>query len=215
MSEPDYQRRLQEYEPAIVNWLQDCLAQPLEVDGQVACPSLRVLFEGHLARPEIGFDFRLGGPDEAHFETINQALVAAGLEPLGRSGAISGLMNGAIDLTFEHDGRVYIADYKSNKLGPAPRHYDATHMSAAMRASRYDLQYLIYTVAAHRYLGSRLGSRYAYDDGEVSFGGVFYLFLRGMGLQGDRAFTEHGLWFTRPPLEQVLALDRALAGVQA
>ena len=60
---------------------------------------------------------------------------------------------------------MYICDYKSNKLGPAPRFYSQAHMSEKMREARYDLQYLIYTVATHRYLASRLGGRYAYDGG--------------------------------------------------
>lgn len=45
-----------------------------------------------------------------------------------------------------------------------------------MLHSHYDWQYLIYTLALHRYLKNVL-PRYDYDR---NFGGVFYLFLRGM-----------------------------------
>ncbi|VEI45150.1 exodeoxyribonuclease V subunit beta [Actinobacillus equuli] len=39
------------------------------------------------------------------------------------------------------------------------------------------MQYLLYTLALHRYLRVRLGEQYEY---ERDFGGVAYLFLRGM-----------------------------------
>ena len=45
-----------------------------------------------------------------------------------------------------------------------------------MGEHRYDLQYLIYTVALHRYLASRVQD-YTYEQ---HFGGVYYLFLRGI-----------------------------------
>ncbi len=49
-----------------------------------------------------------------------------------------------------------------------------------MRAHRYDLQYQLYSPALHRYLRHRLAD-YDYDR---HFGGVIYLFLRGMDGQG-------------------------------
>jgi exodeoxyribonuclease V beta subunit len=118
-------------------------------------------------------------------------------------------MTGSIDLLFIHDKKVYVLDYKSNTLGKSPRFYDQENMQAAMRDGRYDLQYLIYSVAAQRYMQQRLGDRYTFDGGEYSFGGVLYLFLRGMGL--PEPYARHGIYFVRPTAEQISALDAALS----
>jgi len=86
---------------------------------------------------------------------------------------LEGLMTGLIDLTYHHDGRWYVLDYKSNRL-PG---YDDAALAQAMAHSEYDLQALIYTVALHRWLRFRLGDAYDY---ERDFGGVRYLFCRGL-----------------------------------
>ncbi|KAA9131463.1 AAA family ATPase [Marinihelvus fidelis] len=188
---------------AVTTWMNDCLHHPFEG----TC--LDTLFAAGCAIPEMRFDFAIGGDGITDFDAINAALAAAGQAPVHRYGPISGLMTGAIDLTFVHDGRIYVVDYKSNTLGRAPRFYDHAGMGASIAEHRYDLQYMIYAVAAHRHFRRRLGERYGFDDGEFRFGGVYYLFLRGMGLAD---YPDHGAWFTRPSLESVERLDRALAG---
>jgi exodeoxyribonuclease V beta subunit len=220
MGERDYQQAQAAYQPQLVQWLQQVLAQPLGtgLEGAAAgCPALQELFNSGQAIPEMNFDFRLGSRGQAaDFEQVNAALEQAGIEPLQRYGPISGLMNGAIDLSFIHQHRIYVLDYKSNLLGKAPRHYDQHSMAEKMREARYDLQYLIYSVAAHRYMAQRLGSDYQFDgpadDGGYAFGGVFYLFLRGMGLPATAGpgSARHGIWFTRPGQAAVDGLDAAL-----
>ncbi len=116
-----------------------------------------------------------------------------------------GVMRGFIDLVFEHGGRFFIADYKSNYLGPRIEDYDRARVAAAVAANRYDLQYLIYCVALHRYLKRRLAN-YRYED---HFGGVYYLFLRGMDA---RRGAETGVHFDRPSEALVTALDALFAG---
>jgi len=88
----------------------------------------------------------------------------------------SGQLHGFIDLVFRYRGRFYVVDYKSNKLGSQKTDYDQDNMVNAIREHRYDLQYLIYALALHRYLESRLPDY----DYQSHFGGVYYLFLRGM-----------------------------------
>ncbi len=117
----------------------------------------------------------------------------------------AGVMRGFIDLVFEHDGRFYIADYKSNYLGARTADYERARVAAAVAANRYDLQYLIYCVALHRYLKRRVAG-YAY---ERHFGGVYYLFLRGMDA---RRGAETGVHFDRPAAALVEALDGLFAG---
>ncbi len=89
---------------------------------------------------------------------------------------LQGMMHGFIDLIFHWQGRYYVADYKSTHLGDRLTDYDDKALSTNMRDNYYDLQYLIYSLALHRYLRSRLAD---YDPA-THFGGVYYLYLRGM-----------------------------------
>jgi exodeoxyribonuclease V beta subunit len=116
---------------------------------------------------------------------------------------VRGYMTGSMDLVFEARGRYYLADYKSNWLGEGPDAYRADRLPPVMARESYELQYLIYTVALARHLSRRLPDfRYERD-----FGGVFYLFLRGM----DPAHgAEVGVFHDRPTEALVRALDRYL-----
>jgi exodeoxyribonuclease V beta subunit len=120
----------------------------------------------------------------------------------GTRARLEGLMTGLIDLTYGHDGRWYVLDYKSNQL-PA---YDAAAMQQAMAHSEYDLQALIYTLALHRWLRFRLGDAYDYAR---DFGGIRYLFCRGLDLTQPRSPGVHAQRFA-PDL--VHALDALFAG---
>jgi exodeoxyribonuclease V beta subunit len=111
-----------------------------------------------------------------------------------------GFMKGFIDLVFEAHGRFYVVDYKSNWLGTDPHDYQERRLPAVMADNAYYLQYLVYTVALHRYLRLRLPG-YDYHS---HFGGVFYLFLRGMGPELGPDF---GIYRDRPDRALVEALD--------
>lgn len=89
---------------------------------------------------------------------------------------LQGMMHGFIDLIYHWQGRYYVVDYKSTHLGDRLNHYDHQALEKNMRDNYYDLQYLIYSLALHRYLRSRMSD---YDPA-VHFGGVHYLYLRGM-----------------------------------
>jgi exodeoxyribonuclease V beta subunit len=105
-------------------------------------------------------------------------------------------------LLFEHEGRYYILDYKSNALGGGDQDYTREVMRDAIAHARYDLQYVLYLLALHRLLSSRLQG-YDYD---THVGGAIYLFLRG--IQGPAS----GVHFEKPPKSLILALDRLFAG---
>ncbi|HVF34540.1 MAG TPA: 3'-5' exonuclease, partial [Candidatus Saccharimonadia bacterium] len=113
-----------------------------------------------------------------------------------------GLMHGYVDLVFAHEGRYGLIDYKTNFLGTRHEDYAAEPLARAVRASDYDLQYLIYTVALVRQLRARLGARFDYAR---DFAGVSYLFLRG--LAGGQ-----GVHRDVPPQHVIAALDRAFGG---
>lgn len=111
-----------------------------------------------------------------------------------------GFLKGYIDLVFEHGGRWYVVDYKSNDLGPGIRDYGSERLALAMEQHHYVLQYHLYVVALDRFL-----QRWLTDyDYEQHFGGVFYLFLRGMD-PGNPPGT--GVFFDRPSRELIDALS--------
>ncbi|WP_042881968.1 3'-5' exonuclease, partial [Aeromonas sp. ZOR0002] len=122
-------------------------------------------------------------------------------DPLSRDGkplgfaTVQGMLKGFIDLVFEWQGRWYLLDYKSNHLGMSPADYGRPALERAMVEHRYDLQYQLYSLALHRLLALRLPG-YDFDR---HFGGVFYLFLRGM--------PQGGIFHARPSRELVLGLD--------
>ena len=155
-------------------------------------------------RNELEFHFALDGFDPA---ALGAVLAAHGVPTLGADGgragsaALSGLMKGFVDLVIRVDGRFYILDYKSNHLGDGLDDYGPAGLARAMLQHGYHLQYLIYTVALHRYLRRRLPG-YDYDQ---AIGGVCYLFLRGMR---PTAGPERGVFATRAPRALIEDLDR-------
>jgi len=115
---------------------------------------------------------------------------------------LRGMMKGYMDLVFRHKGRFYLVDYKSNCLGPDLTAYTPRRLRETMAEARYTIQYLIYTVALHRFLRTRLPD-YRY---ERDFGGVHYLFLRGAA-----AGPAGCVFFDRPAPDWVTRLDRYFA----
>lgn len=111
---------------------------------------------------------------------------------------IQGMVRGFIDLVFEHNGKYYLLDYKSNLLGVYAADYSAENLSSAMLKHHYDWQYLIYCVALNRYLQQRVANY----DYERDFGGVIYCFLRGMNGQNP-----NGVFFDKPDLALIQALE--------
>ncbi|NQZ32013.1 MAG: exodeoxyribonuclease V subunit beta [Oceanospirillaceae bacterium] len=116
---------------------------------------------------------------------------------------VSGMLKGFIDLTVRVDNRYYVIDYKSNYLGDSASDYQGEALEAAMIDHRYDFQYVLYTLALHRLLRSRLAS-YDYD---THIGGVFYLFLRGLEIGSDS-----GVFFTKVSRELIDKLDNLFEG---
>jgi exodeoxyribonuclease V beta subunit len=105
---------------------------------------------------------------------------------------LHGLLTGKIDLTFQHAGRFHVVDWKTNRCAP----YDDAALRTEIAVHDYDLQWLIYTLALHRWLRQRLPG-YDYDR---HIGAVYYLFVRGMG-EG------RGIHSDCPPRALIEAMD--------
>lgn len=133
---------------------------------------------------------------------VRQHVFRGAARPPLLPGQLNGMLKGFIDLVFEHEGRFYVLDYKSNWLGASDEAYRVETMQAAVLAHRYELQYLFYLLALHRLLKVRLPD-YDYDH---HVGGAIYLFLRGSGAPS------RGVFAARPPRAVIEALDAAFAG---
>lgn len=141
---------------------------------------------------------------------LNTLLRDAGypMPPLGFA-RLDGFLKGFIDLVFEHDGKFYLLDWKSNHLGVQPEDYRQARLREAMAEHGYYLQFLIYTVALNRYLRLRVPG-YSYEQ---HFGGVLYLFVRGMRPQWQQAGDgddRPGIYFDRPDAACIEAFDRMI-----
>ena len=123
---------------------------------------------------------------------------------LNKEIVLSGFMKGFIDLIFRFENKYYILDYKSNFLGNKIDEYKQVHLHEAIKSHNYDLQYHIYSVALIRFLKNRIPD-FNYNK---NFGGVYYLFLRG--LENDT--TDTGVYFDRPSYEVLKNLEYHIKG---
>ncbi|WP_223530738.1 exodeoxyribonuclease V subunit beta [Pseudomonas sp. BF-B-26] len=185
---------------ALSDWLQHLLASPLHIGGGQA----PVVFE-QLTQYRVEMEFWFASHkvdvlklDELVRQYTHNGVARVAAEPV----LLNGMFKGFIDLTFEHDGRYYVADYKSNWLGVDDAAYTEQAMEQSILDNRYDLQYVLYLLALHRQLKARLVD-YDYDR---HVGGALYLFLRG-----TRAPSQ-GVYFARPPRELIERLDRLFQG---
>jgi exodeoxyribonuclease V beta subunit len=115
----------------------------------------------------------------------------------------AGFMKGFIDLIFEHDGKFYLVDWKSNYLGPTFESYKDDSLVKSMHEHLYTLQYHLYTLALYQYLRQHKPDfNYSSD-----FGGVFYIFLRGAG---DPQNPANGVYQGYPSFEMIERMGLAL-----
>ena len=185
-----------QWQAVLTKWIAEILSTPLNLYGTLRLDT--IARHARLDEMEFHFPVQLGQsfihlvqsygylPGQLHLRDLN------------------GMMSGFIDLIFEFQGQYYVADYKSNDLGNSQANYQRRQMMAAIASHKYDLQYLIYTMALHRYLNHRL-AHYDYDR---DFGGVYYLFLRGMGGTKNTPEDHQGVFFDRPDKTLVEQMDK-------
>jgi len=150
---------------------------------------------------EMEFYFRMS---RVETEMINHILAPEPAVCRLSHRVMQGYLTGLIDLICEYDGRYYILDYKTNYLGDGMEGYREDNLCKGMRSHNYGLQFWIYTLVLHRHLKNVIAD-YSYKD---HFGGVFYLFVRGM--KDD--LIGNGVFSTVPDIERLIELDRIFGG---
>ncbi|NLR79122.1 exodeoxyribonuclease V subunit beta [Chitinophaga eiseniae] len=171
---------------------------------QVGGPSFQLASVGrHQRLAEFEFDFPVPVFQSNLLNQLSDDEVSVSIRRFSEysSQELEGIMNGKIDLFFEHGGKYYILDWKSNYLGNSIADYDAAGLAAAMNENNYHLQYFIYTVAVKKYLESRLPN----FDYHSQFGGIIYCFVRGV-----RNNAGYGFYTTKPALDKIQRLERLL-----
>ncbi len=190
----------EQQEQLIAMWMHNIVTTPLNDTG------LNLASLGASKRlSELEFDLGINRVEVTELNRVIGTWAGRALDSLSIDD-FRGMITGFIDLVFEHEGRFYIADYKSNLLGLHLSDYAPEALKKAMFDRRYDLQYLLYILALHRYLQQRV-PHYHYDQ---HMGGAYYLFLRGMRPeQGPR----YGVFFDLPPHSLIDELDQRIFGI--
>ncbi|MBT2772140.1 exodeoxyribonuclease V subunit beta [Halomonas sp. ISL-60] len=138
-------------------------------------------------------------------ELVSDHLLPGVSRPALDADTLNGMLKGFIDLAFEHEGRFYVLDWKSNYLGSDDSAYTADALRNAMLEKRYDLQAALYLLALHRLLKARLPD---YDPHQ-HLGGSMTVFLRGSRT------TARGVHAVPAPVALIEALDALFAGTAA
>jgi len=204
------------WKPTVLTMLDHVLATPLSL---VSGMTLSDLSLGDRIN-EMEFHFPMGRLDPAGLETVFSGVgfQGAGFQGLGQGADMAppigrmlklafapcrGFMKGFIDLAFCHNGRWYLLDWKSNFLGQTRQDYHQSALLDVMSERFYILQYYIYSVALTRYLKVRIPGY----DYQTHFGGVFYVFLRGVRPDWGPKF---GIFYDRPSLELLNRFEKAM-----
>jgi len=197
------------YDLSWVSCLTDFVDQSLDVElatqSSLDSFSLRdISAANRLVEMEFVFPFA-----QINRQQVNQLLVKhdvlAAKAGLLMFEQVEGMLKGFIDLTIRHNNQYYVVDYKSNYLGANLEDYHINAIEQAMVEHRYDFQYVLYTLALHRFLRSRLPD-YDYDQ---HVGGVFYLFLRGLQAQ-----SQTGIFYTKPDKVLIEQLDELFENIK-
>jgi len=128
------------------------------------------------------------------------------VESSSREG-VRGMLSGAVDLFFFHEGQVAFVDYKTNDLGSDPSDYSQESLRVSLISGGYFLQALLYSVALDRHMKACMGESYSY---ERDFGGGYFLFLRG--LLPPRNTMDQGVFKIRFPVETIMAVEAFFDG---
>jgi exodeoxyribonuclease V beta subunit len=185
----------------VADWMERVSATALDEDGCRLC-DIPITQRRH----ELEFHYPVLGLRAADLSRILQQHGGPELSPAAeRIAALGfelpvGFLRGFVDLIFERDGRYYLADFKSNWLGPSRDDYRPDSLYRSMDEEGYHLQHLLYLLALHRFLRQRIAG-YSYQR---HIGGVLYLYLRGMD---PASGPERGIYRVCPAEDLVHALD--------
>ncbi|WP_339119446.1 exodeoxyribonuclease V subunit beta [Halomonas sp. BMC6] len=194
-------RGWQAWQEPLAGWLSALLTTPLPLAAPT--PQSVALNELESYQVELEFWFAAKRVNTQAIDALVSKHLLPGIErPALDADTLNGMLKGFIDLAFEHQGRFYVLDWKSNYLGPNDSAYEPEALRHALLAKRYDLQAALYLLAMHRLLKARLPD---YDPHQ-HLGGSMTVFLRGSRSPGRGVVGEPA------PVALIEALDSLFAG---
>ncbi|KAA0875293.1 exodeoxyribonuclease V subunit beta [Nitrincola tapanii] len=192
------------FAPLLDTWLQSFLAQSYDFKQD----STQALHLPNLSLWQAEMEFMLASHQVCteQLDALCHTYLCPGeARPRLEKNQLNGMLKGFIDLVFEHQGQYYVADWKSNYLGPNASSYTPAAIRQSLLQKRYDVQYLLYLLALHRLLKQRLPN-YHYSQ---HLGGALYFYLRGFQAP------QQGVYFDKPPQACLEALDQLFRGEAA
>jgi exodeoxyribonuclease V beta subunit len=192
----------------VTPWLQQVLEAPLNPDSQFCLRQLPATDR----IDELGFYYPIENLDMQNLKKLlldyySDASIHSAINRL-TARHLHGWMRGFIDLVYRENDRYYLLDYKSNWLGVDQFAYHSNNLTNVIADRHYYLQYLIYSVALHRFLQLRVENY----DYQLHFGGVYYLFLRGLSPQ---AAAGTGVYFHKPTQQLIETLTQMFSTSKA
>ncbi|WWO99902.1 MAG: exodeoxyribonuclease V subunit beta [Candidatus Dasytiphilus stammeri] len=184
--------------PVLNEWINNILQVDIDNLHNISLSKI----ENHHKKNQWMFSFKL----DRDFNIHNLHEVVRLYYPLTHSSMVlkkfrKNCLKGCIDLVFKMGKKYYLVDYKSIWLGKNTLAYNYQNLDKFIRDNNYDWQYILYTLAFHRYL-----QYYSSDyDYEINFGGVYCLFLRGLTLSKGE-----GIWKIRPNKKLITTLDKII-----
>jgi exodeoxyribonuclease V beta subunit len=167
------------------------LTSPVRAEG-VELPSIAATTRQTM---ELEFWYPIPGDNAPTLEELVE-----GARP-GEQRNGDGYLRGFIDLVFEWEGRLFVADWKTD-LRTGDDAYSPTDVAEVVD-ERYNIQSTFYSTAAARLVARAVDD---VEEFEERFGGFMYLFVRGMGDGGgDRS---PGVYFQRPDFEELIGLEQ-------
>lgn len=193
-----------QYNDVLHKWMLQVISQKLSIAGSDEAIEFS-LASLSTAIAEMEFLFQTTHADLA---LIDQLLLETRFSEVERPHVknvnLHGMFKGFIDLSFEHNGKYYVLDYKSNYLGESDQDYTQEKMQDAIAEHRYDLQYVIYLVALHKLVKNRIAN-YSYEE---HIGGAIYYFLRGVNAKSS------GIFYVKPPFSLIQRVDNIMRGLE-
>ncbi|MGM0689029.1 MAG: UvrD-helicase domain-containing protein [Bacillota bacterium] len=185
----------EDYLPAALELVYNALRTPVSVQSREMNSILQMaggFASGKRHSTEMAFIYPI---PEAFHPLINRDTAdAVSFDRLPYE-TVRGYLQGLIDLVFEHEGKVYLLDWKSDRLPE----FGEANLNSHVEAN-YRLQAQVYALAVIRLLGIMSGDEY-----EANFGGILYAFMRGIRLEDGE---QDGIWFSRPPWNLVASWEK-------
>jgi exodeoxyribonuclease V beta subunit len=208
---------------SIIRWLK----VPLSGDGKAHKPFSLGEVKANQMLFEVRYALKAALTDESKRDAIVALFARHFTHPSLqkvklRADIFEGLLIGTLDLAFAHgepvaglDGvsdRFFVLDWKTNHLGDDASDYDEAGVRSGIAANLYHLQYVLYVAALDLHLRQVMGSLWSYNPspGKASFGGVYYLFLRGFGADPE-VRPSLGVHYDRPPYVLIQEIQTTLS----